>query len=339
MQAHHMVPRCGATCTRCTPLCAFGRGGTRWQTLHMAWFEPDHYITEGQCGLLHPPLHADALGHPHARRQRALGRSASAHRPRRAAQRRPAARWGEALWLTYYRHIFNPARLQAHHDEKEMPTRYWHNLPEAALITELAQTAHERSAKMVEAEATVPRRRIAGKKHGRKKSHPAGARQRAERGGDASGFASATQPENPGINAGVPCAPCTWRWAISSAVAARTAVTLQLNFSAWPARGWLPSRCTSGPLILTTLNTAGLSVVAHAFAAGRPPSRRAETRSWNGAHQAFVTRTKGVFHRQGVAKPRPGKAHLGKMFFLATSAGRPLPGRGLPRGAWSPWSG
>ena len=48
--------------------------------------------------------------------------------------------------------------------KKEMPTRYWHNLPEAALITELAQTAHERSAKMVEAEATVPRRRIAGKK-------------------------------------------------------------------------------------------------------------------------------------------------------------------------------
>ena len=70
---------------------------------------------------------------------------------------------GEALWLTYYRHIFNPARLKLTMMKKEMPTRYWHNLPEAALITELAQTAHERSAKMVEAEATVPRRRIAGK--------------------------------------------------------------------------------------------------------------------------------------------------------------------------------
>jgi len=68
---------------------------------------------------------------------------------------------GEALWLTYYRHIFNPARLKLAMMKKEMPTRYWHNLPEAALITELAQTAHERSAKMVEAEATVPRRRIA----------------------------------------------------------------------------------------------------------------------------------------------------------------------------------
>jgi hypothetical protein len=54
-----------------------------------------------------------------------------------------------------------------------------------------------------------------------------------------------------------PCAPCTCRCAISSALAARTAKTLQLNVSAWPARGWLPSRCTVGPLILTTLNTTG----------------------------------------------------------------------------------
>ena len=41
-----------------------------------------------------------------------------------------------------------------------MPTRYWRNLPEAALISELAHTAHERSARMVQADATTPRRRI-----------------------------------------------------------------------------------------------------------------------------------------------------------------------------------
>src|SRR5574337_886597 len=49
-----------------------------------------------------------------------------------------------------------------------------------------------------------------------------------------------------------PCPPCTWRWAISSPVAARTSVTLQAKRRALPASGWLPSRCTSGPLILTT---------------------------------------------------------------------------------------
>ena len=68
---------------------------------------------------------------------------------------------GEALWLTYYRHIFNPARLKMGMMKKEMPTRYWHNLPEAALITELAQTAHERSAQMVAAGPTTPRKAIA----------------------------------------------------------------------------------------------------------------------------------------------------------------------------------
>ncbi len=44
---------------------------------------------------------------------------------------------------------------------REMPVRYWKNLPEAALIGELAQGAAERSGRMVEAPATVPRRRIA----------------------------------------------------------------------------------------------------------------------------------------------------------------------------------
>ncbi|RZJ49271.1 MAG: DUF4130 domain-containing protein, partial [Acidovorax sp.] len=60
----------------------------------------------------------------------------------------------------YYRHIFNPARLKTTMMKKEMPTRYWRNLPEAALITELSHSAHERSGHMVEAEATTPRKRI-----------------------------------------------------------------------------------------------------------------------------------------------------------------------------------
>lgn len=63
--------------------------------------------------------------------------------------------------MTYYRHIFNPARLKTDMMKKEMPQRYWRNLPEAALITELTHGAHERSGRMVEAEATTPRKRIA----------------------------------------------------------------------------------------------------------------------------------------------------------------------------------
>ena len=40
----------------------------------------------------------------------------------------------EALWLTYYRSIFNPARLKVKAMQTEMPKKYWRNLPEAALI-------------------------------------------------------------------------------------------------------------------------------------------------------------------------------------------------------------
>ena len=40
--------------------------------------------------------------------------------------------------------------------------------------------------------------------------------------------------------------------ASSSAVAGRTAATVQVKTRAWPARGWLPSRVASSPLISVT---------------------------------------------------------------------------------------
>jgi DNA polymerase len=57
---------------------------------------------------------------------------------------------GEQLWLTYYAHIFNPARLKVKMMEREMPRRYWPNLPEAALIAPLMASAHQRSGRMIE---------------------------------------------------------------------------------------------------------------------------------------------------------------------------------------------
>jgi probable DNA metabolism protein len=67
---------------------------------------------------------------------------------------------GEALWLTYYRSIFNPARLKLQAMRKEMPRKYWNNLPEAQLISPLAAQAMERSGTMIEQPATQPLRRI-----------------------------------------------------------------------------------------------------------------------------------------------------------------------------------
>jgi DNA polymerase len=47
----------------------------------------------------------------------------------------------EALWLRYYSHIFNPARVKTQAMVAEMPKRYWKNLPEAAVIPALLREA------------------------------------------------------------------------------------------------------------------------------------------------------------------------------------------------------
>ncbi len=43
----------------------------------------------------------------------------------------------DELWRTYYRNIFNPARLKVKMMHSQMPKKFWKNLPEAAIIPEL----------------------------------------------------------------------------------------------------------------------------------------------------------------------------------------------------------
>jgi DNA polymerase len=50
----------------------------------------------------------------------------------------------EELWTTYYRNIFNPARIKTGAMLKEMPRRYWSTMPETAIIDELLRDAPER---------------------------------------------------------------------------------------------------------------------------------------------------------------------------------------------------
>ena len=48
---------------------------------------------------------------------------------------------GEALWLTYYRSIFNPARLNADLMHGHIPSRFWKNLPEGAIVPGMVSQA------------------------------------------------------------------------------------------------------------------------------------------------------------------------------------------------------
>ena len=63
----------------------------------------------------------------------------------------------EDQWKTYYGSIFNPARLKVKAMLKEMPKKYWHNMPETALVSELIQSARGREVAMIEKEAIAPR--------------------------------------------------------------------------------------------------------------------------------------------------------------------------------------
>jgi DNA polymerase len=55
----------------------------------------------------------------------------------------------EALWLTYYRSIFNPARIKIKSMRKEMPEHYWSTMPETKLISGMLREAPQRVNKML----------------------------------------------------------------------------------------------------------------------------------------------------------------------------------------------
>jgi len=50
---------------------------------------------------------------------------------------------GAELWRTYYRHIFNPARLNPQALRQHMPGRFWQHLPEGDLIPRLVGQARQ----------------------------------------------------------------------------------------------------------------------------------------------------------------------------------------------------
>lgn len=128
--------------------------------LHVAWFEPEHHIVEAAA-----PFFVRRFTHTRwaiLTPERCVRWNGTALEFEAGADRSqaPPADAGEALWLTYYQHIFNPARLKVAMMQKEMPRRYWHNLPEAQLISPLVAQAHERSGQMIRQEPTEPTRRI-----------------------------------------------------------------------------------------------------------------------------------------------------------------------------------
>jgi len=59
----------------------------------------------------------------------------------------------DEIWTTYYKSIFNPARLKIKMMKTEMPVKYWASMPETAIIQELIRETPKRLQNM----AAVPR--------------------------------------------------------------------------------------------------------------------------------------------------------------------------------------
>lgn len=116
---------------------------------YVAWFEPEHYIVRANAGffvdrfatmqwsILTPEISI----HWDGKRLSEGPGAAKAHAP--------DGDQIEAVWKTYYASIFNPARLKVGAMLREMPRKYWKNMPETALVPELIAGAQAREQAMV----------------------------------------------------------------------------------------------------------------------------------------------------------------------------------------------
>ncbi|MDP1875355.1 UdgX family uracil-DNA binding protein [Phenylobacterium sp.] len=126
----------------------------------VAWFEPAHRVTEATApfftrrfsNMAFSILTPDVCAHWDTR--------ALSFTPGADPADAPAGDDLEAYWRTYYASTFNPARLRTATMVREMPKRYWRNLPEAALIPEMTRAAGDRTTQMVEKAPSEPARRI-----------------------------------------------------------------------------------------------------------------------------------------------------------------------------------
>ena len=116
---------------------------------YVAWFEPEHHILRANAGFF--------MRRFANMRWSILTPRGCLHWDGEVMQEGPPAQRSDApggdpmedLWRKYYASIFNPARLKVGAMLREMPKKYWKNMPEAELIPELIAGAQGREAKMV----------------------------------------------------------------------------------------------------------------------------------------------------------------------------------------------
>ena len=130
------------------------------ESVFVAWFEPSHFIVQATApfftgrftNMRWSILTSDVCMHWN-------GETLS-YSPGASKADAPAEDDGEDLWRSYYRSIFNPARLKVSAMQSQMPKKYWRNLPEAELIADIVANAGKRMDAMIKAQPTEPQRKI-----------------------------------------------------------------------------------------------------------------------------------------------------------------------------------
>lgn len=119
------------------------------QTRYVAWYEPFHHIVRRNADFF---LNRFASMH-----WSILTPVLSLHWDGTVLREGPGATRADApegdpledTWKTYYASIFNPARVKVGAMLKEMPRKYWKNMPETALVPDLIAGARARELEMV----------------------------------------------------------------------------------------------------------------------------------------------------------------------------------------------
>lgn len=116
----------------------------------VAWFEPEHHIVRLNSGffvrrfasmlwsILTPELSIHWDGEKLTEGPGASRADAPSEDPT------------EDIWKTYYASTFNPARLKVGTMLKEMPKKYWRNMPETSLVAPLIAGAQAKEAEMIQ---------------------------------------------------------------------------------------------------------------------------------------------------------------------------------------------
>lgn len=116
---------------------------------YVAWFEPEHHILRANAGFFMRRFSNMRWSILTPRGSLHWDGSSMSEGPPAQRSDAPGGDPMEDLWRSYYAAIFNPARLKVGAMLKEMPKKYWKNMPEAALIPELIAGAQNREAAMV----------------------------------------------------------------------------------------------------------------------------------------------------------------------------------------------